>query len=164
MQANGASPEKGSSLSEAAYKPQLVVTQPDRYQTLLDTISLIDKVTETMGEDRSGDLGGGGQMTTSAASGSTAVSARAQALANLPDVPAMRKQLKKYIESEVKKLRKEVRRSVYRAARPGSAHAMNQMFAKIRRLNALLAELMEASYEVLKRVFVRVFIDKQSVI
>ncbi|MBM3231612.1 hypothetical protein FJZ28_04805 [Candidatus Peregrinibacteria bacterium] len=146
-------------------KPQLVVAQPDRYQNLLDTIALIDKVTETIGEDRSGDMGGaGGAMTRSGSGDASALSARAQALANLPAVPAMRAQLKTYIESEVKQLRREVRRSVHRASRPGSAYSMNQLYAKIRRLNALLAELMEASYEVLKRVFVRVFIDKQSVV
>lgn len=151
-------------LSESANRPQLAVAQPERYQSLLDTIALIDKVTETMGEDRSGDMGGGGGMVRSGSKGDdTAVSVRTQALQNLPDAPEMRKQLQKYIHAEVKTLRKQVRRSVFRAAKPGSAHQMNQVYARMRRLNGLLAELMEASYEVLKRVFVRVFVDKQSV-
>ena len=162
----GTSPEKNRGASESVNRPQLVVAQPDRYQSLLDTIALIDKVTETMGEDRSGDMGGsgsGGAMTTSQ-NGTAAVSARAQALANLPETPEMRKQLKSYIHNEVRKLRQEARHSILRAAKPGAAHRINALYAKIRKLNSLLSELMEASYEVLKRVFVRVFIDKQSVI
>lgn len=161
----GTSPEKNTGLSETVNRPQLVVAQPDRYQSLLDTIALIDKVTETMGEDRSGDMGGagGGGMVTSQG-GNAALSARAQALANLPDPDQMRRELKSYINTEVKKLRKEARHSLLRAAKPGAAHKINALYAKIRKLNGLLSELMEASLEVLKRVFVRVFVDKQSVI
>ena len=164
--ATGTSPEKNSGVSESVNRQQLVVAQPDRYQSLLDTIALIDKVTETMGEDRSGDMGasGSGGAMTAAQGGSAALSARAQALANLPDSPEMRRQLKTYIQTEVKKLRKEARHSILRAAKPGSAHKINALYAKIRKLRSLLSELMEASYEVLKRVFVRVFVDKQSVI
>ena len=40
----------------------------------------------------------------------------------------------------------------------------NKFNKRIRRLNSLIAEILEASYEVLKRLFIRVFIDKQSVI
>ena len=75
----------------------------------------------------------------------------------------MQRELGRYIRKEIKTLRKEVRRQAFRASKPGAAHQLNQLYSKIRRLNTLLSELMEASVDVLKRVFIRVFIDKQSI-
>ena len=54
-------------------------------------------------------------------------------------------------------------RMIVRSKKPGSAYALSQLYAKIRHLNALLADLLEASYDVLKRLFVKVFIDKQAI-
>ena len=74
------------------------------------------------------------------------------------------KQLARHIEKEVKTLRRKVRRAARRASKPGNAHKLNELYAQIRQLNALLANLFEASYEVVKRLFVRVFIDKQTIL
>lgn len=156
--------EKGLQQIESSESKNLVVTQPDKFEGLLDTIALMDKVSERMGEDKSGDMGGGGGAATGSGKGDDdAVSVRAQAIANLPDTPEMRKELSKYIQKEVKTLRKQIRRKAFRAAKPGSAHQLNELYSKIRRLNSLLSELMEASIDVLKRIFIRVFIDKQSI-
>ena len=164
MAKQGSNVEKGSSLSESNESANLVVTQPDKFQGLLETISLMDKVSERMGEDRSGDLGGGGGGQAGSQQGDDGQqSARAQAIANLPDEYEMRKQLGKYIQKEIKVLRKEIRKKTLRVSARGSAHQLNELYSKMRRLNTLLSELMEASVEVLKRLCIRVFIDKQSI-
>jgi hypothetical protein len=89
-------------------------------------------------------------------------SARDHALANLPVPAQMQKQLEAHIRAEVKELRKQTK-LIIRSRKPGSAYAYAQMYAKIRHLNALLAEILEASYDVVKRLFVKVFIDKQAI-
>lgn len=162
MPTKGSNPEKGSHKIESSEAKNLVVAQPDKFQGLLDTISLMDKVSETMGEDRSGDMGGGGGGQGSGQQGDQGQSARAQAIANLPNDEQMRKELSHYIQKEIKVLRKQIRRKTFRISKPGSAHQLNELYSKMRRLNTLLGELMEASVEVLKRLCIRVFIDKQS--
>ena len=160
----GNSPEKQASHQESTEGRNLVVAQPEKFEGLLETISLMDKVSERIGEDRSGDMGGGGTGTSAGtAQGDDSQSTRAQAIANLPQVPEMRKELGQYIQKEIKELRKEIRKKAFRASRPGSAHQLNELYGKIRRLNSLFAELMEASVDVLKRIFIKVFIDKQSI-
>jgi len=160
---SGVNPEKQALHTETTKSSNLVVTQPEKFEGLLKTISLMDKVSETMGEDKSGDLGGGGGATGTGKGDDDTVSSRAQAIAALPETPQMRKDLGNYIKKEIKVLRKQVRRKAFRAARPGGAHQLNELYSKIRRLNNLLSELLEASVDVLKRLFVRVFIDKQSI-
>lgn len=160
----GASPEKQAQVESSEIK-NLVVTQPDKFQGLLDTISLMDKVSERIGEDASSDMSGAGAGAggTQGDGDDSAQSARAQAIANLPDSPQMRKELSHYIQKEIKSLRKQVRKKAFRASKKGSAHQLNELYSKIRRLNSLLSELMEVSVDVLKRIFIRVFIDKQSI-
>lgn len=158
------SPEKGNQHKESAEAKHLVVTQPEKFQGLLDTISLMDKVSERIGEDNSGDMGGtGGGSQGGRGDDDDAKSVRAEAIANMPDTPEIRQQLSAYIQKEIKSLRKQVRKQAFRASKPGSAHKLNELYAKIRRLNNLLSELMEASVDVIKRIFIRVFIDKQSI-
>ncbi len=163
MQTSG-TPEKQAQNSESAETKNLVVAQPEKFEGLLDTISLMDKVSERIGEDASSDMGGA-----SAGSGGTQgddddqQSARAQAIANLPDSPQMQKELSQHIKKEIKVLRKQVRKRAFRASKKGSAHQLNELYSKIRRLNTLLGQLMEVSADVLKRIFIRVFIDKQSI-
>ncbi len=163
MQPSGTSPEKRTEHIGATEQKNLVVAQPDKFLGLLETISLMDKVSERLGEDRSGDRGSSGTTAGGQSQTQSQTSSRAEAIANLPDSPAMRKELSKYIQKEIKTLRRAVRRKAFRASRPGSANQMNDLYAKIRRLNSLLSELLEASVDVLKRIFIRVFVDKQSI-
>lgn len=155
-------PEKGPLGKESADAHGLVVTQPEKFDNLLETISLLDRVSETMGDAKSGDWSGSGG-TGETQQRDDGQSARAQAIKNIPDTPQMRKELATYIQKEVKILRKEVRRTARQAYKPGSAYKINKLYAKIRRMNSLMHELMSASLEVLKRLYVRVFIDKQSI-
>ncbi len=75
----------------------------------------------------------------------------------------MQKQLEKHITTEVKKLRKEAMH-IARLSRPGAAHRLNVLYARIRNLNSLLSELLQASYDIIQRFFIRVFIDKQQIL
>ena len=75
----------------------------------------------------------------------------------------MQKQLEQHIRSEVKKLRKQAR-TIARIGKPGAAYHLNNLYARIHHLNALLAAILEASYDVLKRLFIRVFIDRQPIL
>lgn len=158
----GSHPEKQAQNVESKTNQHLVVTQPDKFTGLMEMITLMDKVSETMGEDRSGDMGAGGTAGAKR-DDDTATSARAQAIANLPPTADMRIELSRYIQKEIKLLRKQVRRKAARASKPGSAYQLNELYGKIRRLNSLLSELMETSVDVLKRLFIRIFIDKQSI-
>lgn len=159
----GSNPEKQAQNIESAENKNLIVTQPEKFEGLLETITLMDKVSERMGEDRSGDMGGGGSGQSGKGDDDDATSARAQAIANLPETPEMRRELGSYIQKEIKVLRKQIRRQAFRASKPGSAHQLNELYGKIRRLNSLLSELMEASVDVLKRLFIKVFVDKQTI-
>lgn len=153
--------ESGPHSKESAEAKHLVVTQPDKFQGLLETISLMDKVSERLGEDNSSDMGGAGSSGSGQGDdGST--STRAAAIENIPDAPEMRKSLGAYIQKEIKILRKQARKKSFHASKPGSAHQINDLYSKIRRLNTLFAELMETSVDALKRLFIKVFIDKQS--
>jgi len=154
--------EKGSNTQESAETKHLVVTQPDKFQGLLETISLMDKVSERLGEDNSGDMGSSGSTGNGQGQDDTGASARAIAIKNIPDVPEMRKSLGVYIQKEIKTLRKIARKKSFHSSKPGSAHQINDIYSKIRRLNTLFTELMETSVDAIKRLFIKVFIDKQS--
>ena len=161
-----ASQEAGKQIETSAeVSPALIVSQPKKLGSLLETLTLLDKVSETVGEDRSGDMGGAGTGTGQQGDddGQT-ISLREQAIANLPDATVMQRRLKVHIEKDVKRLQKQIKRAARRASEPGAAYKINQLYARIRRLNALLAELLEASHEVLKRLYVKIFVDKQTVI
>ena len=163
MPNTGTSPETGPEKQQSPEAKHLVVAQPAKIHGLLETISLMDKVSERIGEDNSGDIRSTGSSSDTKQSSSSTTSARAQAIANLPDTPQLRQELTTYIRHEIKDLRKQVRKQAFRASKPGSAYQLNELYSKIRRLNSLLGELMEVSVDALKRIFIRVFIDKQSI-
>jgi len=149
---------------EAGPKITLPVSQPHKLQTLIETIDLLNKVSERIGESNSGDWSGGSSGTGQGYQGQAQVSARDQAIANIPSPQIMQQELQKHIVGEIKDLRKHARRAARRASRAGNAHQLTQLYARIRRLNSLLQDLFEASVEVLKRLYIRIFIDKQSVL
>ncbi|MBT3292771.1 hypothetical protein HN512_02095 [Candidatus Peregrinibacteria bacterium] len=155
-------PEKGKSVeSNLEQSDALIVSQPKKLEGLLETISLIDKVSEKLGEDKSGDMGSGGQTSMSKSSKSSS-SSRAQAIANLPEPRVMQKSLEKHIHHEVKLLQKKVKK-ITKESKEGNAHKLNELYAHMRRLNGILSELVEASYDIVKRLYVRIFVDKQNI-
>ncbi|MDD4319420.1 MAG: hypothetical protein PHW10_03805 [Candidatus Peribacteraceae bacterium] len=163
------SPEQGPTKNASVETTKLVVSQPKTLRAITEMVDALqaapERVSELLGEDRSGDLGGASAGTGLAAGqGSAGQSARDIAIATMPsDTATLQRQLAKHIEQEVNHLRRIARKNG-RGSRPGEAFRLNQIYARIRRLNALLKELFEASIDVLKRLFIRVFIDKQSII
>ncbi|HVW66865.1 MAG TPA: hypothetical protein VHA78_04010 [Candidatus Peribacteraceae bacterium] len=159
-------PEKGLSTAPSVTPDSApaVVVQPSRveFASLLDGIG---KMSEQTGEDRSGDWSGsGGAVATTGGRQSTqaTMTARDLAIANLPEPAVMQKELEKHIQEEVKNLRRQAK-TIARIGRPGAAYRLNQLYARIHRLNAMLASIFDASVDVVKRLFIRVFIDKQTI-
>ena len=163
MVQNTAPEHGGLASSTPEQHSALVVEQPKKLEGLLEMIDTLNSISERLGEDRSGDMGSAGGGATQQG-GTTGTSQRDQAIANLPVPAAMRQELKKHIEKEVRTLQREIRRAARRIAKPGAAYHQNMLYARIRRLNALLASILETSIEVVQRLFIRVFIDKQQVI
>jgi len=151
-------PEKGPSLaSSPEAQRKLAVFQPGRIvelNALLVTLGSVQRIS-----DGSGSWTGGQQNGTT---DEKTLSPRAHAIAALPVQAAMQKQLQEHIEQEIKELSKSAKR-IAKLNRPGGAYKLNELYKRIRLLNGLIASIVEASYDVVKRLFIRVFIDKQPV-
>ncbi|UPA22253.1 hypothetical protein K8942_04345 [Candidatus Peribacteria bacterium] len=140
----------------------VIVAQPKSVD-LTSFMEGLGQFTENANDKPANDgSGSGGTAVKTTSQTQSGLSARDLAIANLPIPVVMQKELEQHIREEVKKLRKQAK-VIASMSRPGSAYKANLLYARIRRLNALLASLFEASVEVLKRLFVRVFIDKQSI-
>ncbi|MFA6038834.1 MAG: hypothetical protein WCV62_04835 [Candidatus Peribacteraceae bacterium] len=160
--------EIGPSLTSHVEAAKLVVSQPKKLETLLQDLSTIEsftnRVSERTGEDRSGDLGGAGAGSSTDQGDDQQISARDQAIAAMPTSPlVLQKKLQDHVQEEMTHLRKMAKKTA-RASRPGDAFRLNQIYARIRRLNALLLELVEATLDMLHRLYIRVFVDKQPII
>ena len=152
---------KGLEKSAAVLQPRKM--QPE-LQPFVDQLLLeVGNISETMQEDRSGDLGASGGGTQAQGAQQTAQSRRAQLIANPPAPAVIQQELKKHIAKEIKQLSRKAK-TLARANHPGAAFSLNEIYAKIRRLNSLLAEILEASYDVLKRLFIKVFVDNQPIL
>jgi hypothetical protein len=157
-------PEKASSSPSTQVETgSSVVVQPSRveFAALLDGIGKISEQSAG-GPAHDGATSGGGVVAKGQSSGQSQVSARDLAIAALPVPAVMQKALEKHIQEEVKKLRKQAK-AVARIGNPGGAYRLNQLYTRIHHLNAILAGLFEASIDVVKRLFVRVFIDRQTI-
>lgn len=159
--------EKAPSLAAAPDIPSAAVNTVIHQPNRVDLAAFLDGIgqfTENVNDKPSGDWSGSGGSVASATTGQaqTSMSPRDQAIANLPIPVVMQKELEQHIREEVKKLRKQAQ-SIAAMSRPGGAYKLNQLYARIRHLNAILASLFEASVEVVKRLFIRVFVDKQSI-
>lgn len=157
------SPEQAPQSAPTPEERGQAVLQPGKAEGLAMLVAEINELpSEALGEDRSGDWSGGGQKAASGGSAGQQTSVRDRAIANMPAPTVMQKRLERHIRTEVKHLRKQAR-LIIRSRKPGSAYALAQLYAKIRHLNSLLGDLFEASYEVLKRLFIKVFVDKQPI-
>ena len=161
------SAETGLTSLKSVETSRLVVRQPGKLQeltSLLETFeNLSARVSERTGEDRSGDLGGAGAGAAGGTQGTQGASARDQAIKNIPAAPVMQARLQTHIHQEMRTL-EALARSVARSSAPGAAHRLNALYAKIRRLNGLIHDILQASVEVLQRLFTRVFIDRQPIL
>ena len=160
------SAERSPSIHSVETK-RLIVGQPAKMvelNKLLDTFdNLSARVGERTSEDSSGDLGGAGAGATAGQQGAQGKSARDLAIQKIPMPEIMQQKLALHIRQETRRLERLARQAARRTG-PGSAHQLNAVYAKIRRLHALVYEILDASLEVLKRLFVRVFIDQQPIL
>ncbi|TSC79173.1 MAG: hypothetical protein G01um101425_810 [Candidatus Peregrinibacteria bacterium Gr01-1014_25] len=157
-------PEKAPTVPTLS--PEQRVLQPAKtpgIEAILDQIDSM-QISEKTGEDRSGDMGAGSGGAMTQTQGDTpVVSPRDQAIQNLPATQVMQRDIAKHITKEVRTLRRQAK-TITRIGRPGQAFQLAQLYARIRKLNGLLAQIWEASTDVVKRMFIRIFIDKQPVL
>lgn len=155
--------EKAPPLStgpETVSTAPVVVAQP-KSVNLASFMEGLGQFTENAG-DTPANWGGGSSGALATTGQQNGPSARDLAIEQLPIPVVMQKQLEQHIRTEVKKLRRQAIK-IAAIGHPGGAYKLNQLYSRIRHLNAILASLFEASVDVIKRLFVRVFIDKQSI-
>ena len=144
----------------------LAVRQPPKLEglmTLLDTLSGLERVAEVVREDSSGDLGAAGAAAGAVAQDSSGASIRSQAIKSLPSTTVMRKRLTNHLQREMKRMERKAR-GMARSAKKGSAYLLNELYAKIRRIQSLIAELVDAAAEVVRQLYIRLFIDHQQLV
>jgi hypothetical protein len=162
------SPEASNSVSATTEQAEgpAVVFQPQKLTEIVEMIDLMGRISERVREDNSQDASGagsgGGGTQGKKGKGATA-STRDQAIANLPAPLVMQQRLVKHIQKEIDTLSAQAS-AVARAAQRGSAYAMNELYKKVRRLYALMEEIIHASLEVIQRFYIAVFIDKQPIL
>ena len=160
------SADKGILTARSPETARLVVKQPAKMaelNKLLETFENLNaRVSERSGEDASHDLGGAGTGTGGQQSGQQ-ISPRDLAIRNMPAQAVLQKKLTRHIRAETRKL-EQLARAAARSSQPGAAFTLNELYAKIRRLNSLFSEILQASVDVLRRLFVRVFIDNQPIL
>ncbi len=145
---------------------KLIVRQPAKLAELGKLLETFDNLNARVGErsasgpagDWSGAAGtGGGQ------GDDDGISPREKAIQAMPAPEVVRQRLEQHIEKEVMKLERSAR-SLAKSGKPGAAFHLTVLYAKIRKLNSLLDKLVEFAEDVLKRLFIKVFIDKQVIL
>jgi len=150
-----------SSSTERSPATPNVVYQPPKLQEIVEIVDLMGNVSTKVREDNAGDwTGAAAQSSGGTKSGS---SARDEAIAKAPSIPIMQRELIRHLEKEVRTIRKQVR-SVSKSRARGSAYILSELYKKLRRLNDLIAQIMHASAEVVRRFYISVFIDRQPMI
>lgn len=139
-----------------------IVFQPQKLKEVVGIIDLMGTVASRVREDNSGDMGAGGSSG-GTAQGATGTSARDEAIAKAPPVPIMQQKLIKHLEQEVHVIQKTVR-SLSRSNKPGTAFMLTELYKKLRRLTSLISNILHASAEVIKRLYVSAFIDRQALV
>jgi hypothetical protein len=158
--------EKGSaSIKEAASETmQLAVRQPEKIRSLLVVLADLEKISEIVSEDRSHDLGAGGSGTGTGDDGSSGqISARQKAIQSLPSIPAMRQKVTLHLQAEVKQLERKAKLLAH-STKKGSAYLLNELYARIRKIQTFIAELIDAAEELVKQLYIRLFIDHQKLV
>ena len=146
---------------------KLIVRQPAKLAELGKLLETFDNLNARVGErsasgpagDWSGAAGTGG----AAQGDDDGISPREKAIQAMPVPEVVRQRLEQHIEKEVMKLERSAR-ALAKSGKPGAAFHLTVLYAKIRKLNSLLDKLVEFAEDVLKRLFIKVFIDKQTVL
>lgn len=146
------------SISEGSVR----VFQPPKLTETVELINMLGNIQERLGEDRSQDMGGGGMAASGQGSQGTAgTTTRDDLLKNLPVPVVMQQKLVSHMKGELKSLEREARKLSSLKGR-GSAYALSEIYKRIRRLSTLIEEIVEASVELIRRFYVAIFIDRQT--
>ena len=123
--------ETGNTINAAVNQQAIIVSQPKKLEGLLDTISLLNSVSERIGEDSSKDLGSGGGASGGQGDDDDGQQTwRDDAIANLPSAPVMQSKLQTHITKEIKGVRGTIKNSSKNIGKPGSPVAStNSMHA-----------------------------------
>ena len=158
MSKSPASPERASLSSETS--PKILLVEQPKSARLDSLLAEIEQITESATQATSEDGTGSGSLSGRSAG---TISLREELVASLPEASVMQERLQDHIEQETQRLRREARR-ISRLGQPGRAYHLNELYKQIRQLQLLLATILVASYEHLKRFFVRTFIDHQPIL
>ena len=157
------SPEKQLSGAKVESRARVLQPKPTKeFMMLLEEIGSIvgnEKPGEVSGEGSNRDLGGSG----SGGAQGQQTSARDEAIKHLPAPVVMQKQLEKHIKQEIKMLSKKTKQ-LAGLKKPGAAYMLNELYSQIRKLSAILEALLESSTEFIRRLFIRVFVDRQALL
>ena len=161
------SPLEQGPLSPQTPERAAEVVQPAKVESLSALLMEVnDIISESSpaqpGEQWSDGTGGAVATTGGQQTGTQTMSPRDQAIANIPMPAVMQKQLEQHIRTEVKLLHKQAKKIVL--SKPGAAHHLSELYTRIHKLNKLLSAIFEASVETVKRIFIRVFIDRQPIL
>lgn len=138
---------------------RLAVHQPEKMKDLLALLEILEGVTEQV----KGVQPAGGGTAAAGDDGAAQASVRASAIAHLPDTAVMQEKLVSALETEVRRLQQRSRVLARRLQR-GSAYTLNEVYARIRKIRALILEILSAAREVIERLYVRLFIDGQPIV
>ncbi len=152
-----------TALSESTNHAPTAVFQPQKLKEIVEIIDLMGNVASRVREDNSGDLPATGGGASQQGSGQATTSARDEAIAKIPVVAIMQKKLISHLEQEIRTIERSTIRLSHSDKR-GSAHALSELYRKIRRLTALIADIFEASAEMIRRFYISVFIDRQPLV
>lgn len=158
-------PDKGTIAPETTKGEEQIVMQPGKAPELANLMEAIDtgKVSEIAPQrvsEQGGSLmsGSGSQQ-----QDDDGMSPRDLAIRNLPSQAVMQREIASHITQEIRNLRRETKKYT-RLGKPGQAYKLAKLYARIRQMNGLIAQVWDASYDVVKRLFIRIFIDKQTVL
>jgi hypothetical protein len=149
-----------TNVTTVAEKAPNVVFQPQKLKEVVEIIDLMGTVASRVREDGGTNPAGTGG---GKAQGQTGTSARDEAIANAPEVPVMQQKLIKQLEQEVRVIQRATR-SLARSNRPGAAFLLTELYKKLRRLTALISTIVHASADVIKRLYISAFIDRQALV
>lgn len=155
--------EGGDSLELSQEGVQLTVRQPEKIRSLLFVLSDLEKISEAVSEDRSQDLGGVGAGAVTGGDDSVTSSVRQKAIQSLPSTSVMRGRLTKHLQQNVRQLERRAKR-LARSSKKGSAYLLNEIYARIRKLQTLIAELVDAAADTVRRFYIRLFIDQRQLV
>jgi hypothetical protein len=142
---------------------RLIVHQPEPMSNLLEVLGSLERVKERISDDKSGDLGGSSGGGGSSQAAKDDVSIRDKAIASLPSDIVMRDKMKKHLRREVKELERSISRAS-KSTKQGGAYTLNELYARIRKIQGLIFELIDATTDLVKRLYIKMFIDRQKVV